>query len=239
LKFIDSFQFMASSLEKLVTNLYDKDDKYKNFHSMKQYFGDHMDALCRKGMYPYEWMDDISKMNHVGLPPKETFYSKLSQTSISDKDYTHCQTVYEKLKCKTFRDYHMAYLKTDVLLLADVFENFRKTCFEYYGLDPANYISSPGLAWDAMLLKTNVNLELISDLKVLDIMERCKRGGLTFVGSKRHVVANNKYMENYDDKQDSNYIMYLDANNLYGWAMSQNLPYDEVKSTQKQTLNKF
>ena len=124
----------------------------------------------------------------------------------------------------------MAYLKTDVLLLADVFENFRKTCFEYYGLDPANYISSPGLAWDATLLKTNVNLELISDLKVLDIMERCKRGGLTFVGSKRHVVANNKYMENFDEKQDSNYIMYLDANNLYGWAMSQNLPYDEVKT---------
>ena len=78
---------------------------------MKQYFGDHMDALCRKGFYPYECMDDISKMNHVGLPPKETFYSKLSQTSISDKDYKHSQTVYDNLKCKTFRDYHMAYLK--------------------------------------------------------------------------------------------------------------------------------
>jgi len=144
LKFIDSFQFMASSLEKLVTNLYDKNDKYKNFHSMKQYFESDMDMLCKKGFYPYEWMDDISKMDFVGLPPKETFYSKLSQTTISDKDYKHSQTVYEKLKCKTFRDYHMAYLKTDVLLLADVFENFRKTCFEYYGLDPANYISSLG-----------------------------------------------------------------------------------------------
>ena len=102
---------MSSSLEKLVTNLYDKNDKYKNFHSMKQYFESDMDMLCKKGFYPYEWMDDVSKMNHVGLPPKKTFYSKLSQTSISDKDYKHCQTVYEKLKCKTFRDYHMAYLK--------------------------------------------------------------------------------------------------------------------------------
>jgi hypothetical protein len=177
---------------------------------MKKYVESDMNMLCKKGFCPYEWMDDISKMDFVGLPPKEAFYSKLSQESISEKDYKHSQTVYEKLKCKTFRDYHMAYLKTDVLLLADVFENFRKTCFEYYGLDPSNYISSPGLAWDAMLLKTNVNLELISDLKVLDIMERCKRGGLTFVGSKRHVVANNKHMENYDQTKESNYIMYLD-----------------------------
>ena len=86
LKFIDSFQFMASSLEKLVTNLYDENDKYKNFHSMKQYFESDMDMLCKKGFYPCEWMDDISKMDFVGLPPKETFYSKLSQTTISDKD---------------------------------------------------------------------------------------------------------------------------------------------------------
>jgi hypothetical protein len=88
-------------------------------------------------------------------------------------------------------------------------------------LDPANYISSPGLAWDAMLLKTGISLQQMSDLQVLDIMERQKKGGLTFVGSKRHVKANNKYMQNYDSNKESNYIMYLDANNLYGWAMSQ------------------
>ena len=220
---------MSSSLEKLVTNLYDKDDKYKNFNSMKQYFGEHMNLLCQKGHYPYEWMDDISKMNHHGLPPTSAFYSKLSQSSISDNEYQHAQTVYETLNCQTFRDYHLAYLKSDVLLLADVFENFRKTCYSYYGLDPANYISAPSLAWDAMLLKTGIKLELMSDLKVLDIMERAKRGGLCFVGAKRHVKANNKYMPEYDSTKESNYIMYLDANNLYGWAMSQHLPYDEIK----------
>ena len=69
----------------------------------------------------------------------------------------------------------------------------------------------------------------MSDLKVLDIMERCKRGGLCFVGAKRHVKANNKYTPEYDETKESNYIMYLDANNLYGWAMSQHLPYDEIK----------
>ena len=115
-------------------------------------------------------------------------------------------------------------MKTDVLLLADVFENFRNTRFEHYGLDPANYISAASLSWDAMMLKTNIKLELISDLEVLDIIERSKRGGLCFVGSKRHVVANNKYMDTYDADKESNYLMYLDANNLYGWAMVQVYP---------------
>ena len=240
LKFIDGFQFMASSLEKLVTNLYDENDKYKNFHSMKQYFGDHTDALCRKGMYPYEWMDDISKMNHVGLPPKDAFYSKLSQTTFDHMgEYIFAEHVYKSLKCKSFRDYHLAYLKTDVLLLADVFENFRNTCFEHYGLDPANYISAASLSWDAMMLKTGVKLELISDLKVLDIIERSRRGGLCFVGSKRHVVANNKYMDTYDADKESNYLMYLDANNLHGWAMVQSLPHDEVRLNTEVTLEEI
>lgn len=143
------------------------------------------------------------------------------------------------MNCKTFRDYHLTYLKTDFLLLADVFENFRKTHHEYYGLDSANYISAPGLAWDAMFLKTKSNMQLISDLNVLDIMERTKRAGLTFVGAKRHVVANNKYMETYDETKESNYIMYLDANNLYGWAMSQPLPYDEVKINTEATIEQI
>ncbi len=83
-----------------------------------------MNQLCQKGHYPYEWMDDTVKMDHAGLPPKEAFYSKLSQSSVSDKEYKHAQQVYDTLNCHTFRDYHMTYLKTDVLLLADVFENF-------------------------------------------------------------------------------------------------------------------
>jgi hypothetical protein len=206
---------------------------------MKQYFSNHMDTLCQKGFYPYEWMDDIPKMDFKGLPEKESFYSKLSQSSISDNDYKHAQSVYDKLGCKSFRDYRLAYLKTDVLLLADVFESFRNTCFEHYGLDPANYISAASLSWDAMMLKTGVKLELISDLKVLDIIERSKRGGLCFVGSKRHVVANNKYMDTYDADKESNYLMYLDANNLYGWAMVQSLPHDEVRLNTEVTLEEI
>jgi hypothetical protein len=230
LRFLDSFQFMSTSLSKLVENLYDEKDKYKNFKFMNEYFSEHMDLLCRKGIYPYEWANSLSKvLNYVGLPPIECFKSKLTKEETKKEDYEHALNVYHSLGCKKFLDYHLTYLKCDVLLLADVFENFRKKCYEYYKLDPANYYSAPGLAWDAMLLKTGIKLDLITDLKMLEMIERMKRGGLCYVGSKRHVKANNKYLDNYDSKEPSSYIMYWDANNLYGWAMVQSLPYKNLR----------
>ena len=229
LKFIDSLQFMASSLEKLVENLYDGEDKFKNFANMKKYYPDDLDLLCRKGYYPYEWMDSAEKLDHEGLPEMEHFYSALRKEGIDEEGYAHARNVYEKLECRTFRDYHTTYLKCDVLLLADVFENFRKTCMNYYGMDPANYLSAPSLAWDAMLRMTGIELELISNPEILDIVEKQKRGGLCFVGSKRHVKANNRDVEGYDAEKPENYLMYWDANNLYGWAMSQPLPYKNLR----------
>lgn len=123
----------------------------------------------------------------------------------------------------------MTYLKCDVLRLADVFENFKKTCVAYYKLDPAGHLTSPSLAWDAMLLQTKVELELINNVDMLSMIEKQKRGGLCDVGSKRHVQANNKYIEDYKPAEDSNYLVYWDANNLYGWAMSQNVPNKSAK----------
>ena len=115
-KFIDSIQFMASSLEKLVENLHNDDPvtKYDNFHFMKQEFGNDINLVCQKGFYPYEWMDDTNKLNHEGLPNIESFYSQLSQKSISDEDYTHAKNVYKKMNCKTFKECHLLYLKCDV-----------------------------------------------------------------------------------------------------------------------------
>ena len=121
--------------------------------------------------------------------------------------------------------YHDLYLKSDVLLLADVFQNFREACLSNYGLDPCHYFTSPGLAWDAMLKMTEINLDLISDVDMQYFIEKGMRGGISTI-THRHARANNKYManENYDPEEESSYIMYQDANNLYGWAMSQNLP---------------
>ena len=111
------------------------------------------------------------------------------------------------------------YIETDTPLLADVFENFRKVCQEKYGLDPAHYYSMPGLSWDALLKKTGVELELLTDMDMHLMIERGMRGGVSIV-SKRYAKANNPQVEGYDPTQTTNYITYLDANNLYGWAMS-------------------
>ena len=231
LRFIDSYLFMAESLEKLIENLYDKEDKYKNFPNMKKYYNDdELKLLCRKGFYPYDWMDNNDKLNHYqGLPTKDEFYNKLCQSSISDTDYEHALNVYKKLDCKNFKDYHMTYLKCDVLLLADVYENFRIECEINYNLDSANYISLASLCWDAMLLLTKIELDLISDPLILEMIEKSKRGGLVFSGSKRSVEANNPLLKNYDKEKETGYLMYWDANALYAHAMSQSLPYQDLK----------
>ena len=191
-------------------------------------------------MYPYEYIDgDEEKFKEIGLPPRKAFYSKLRLSGISKKEYKHAQNVYKKFKCQSFQDYHDLYLKSDVLLLSDVFEDFRKTSIEHYKLDPANFITAASYAWSCMLLKTGIELELISDPKILDIFERSKRGGLTFVGSKRYAKANNKDIVGYDPNTKSTYLLYLDANNLYGWSMVQDLPYQDIKLDTEITIEEI
>jgi hypothetical protein len=221
------FNFLACGLETLVNNLHGntEENKYDSFNAIKSIYPDDYEILCRKGFYPYEWVDNLSKLDHEGLPPIEDFYSMLYQKGLTEDEYKHACYVYNQMKCKNFRDYHMIYLKTDVLLLADVFENFRKTCIQHYKLDPANYISAPSLAWDAMMYKTGVVLDLVSDFNIMTMIEEQKRGGLCFVGSKRYAKANNKYMGNdYDENNPDNFIVYWDMNNLYGCAMIDYLP---------------
>ena len=127
-------------------------------------------------------------------------------------------------------EYHDLYLKTDVLLLADVFESFRKTSLEYYELDPCHYYTAPGMAWDAALKLTKVKLDLITDPDMYLMFEKGIRGGISTI-THRHAVANNTYLpsEKYDSSKDHSYIMYLDANNLYGWAMTQKMPTGNLK----------
>ncbi|CAB4017625.1 Gastrula zinc finger [Paramuricea clavata] len=156
LVFIDSIQFMVSSLEALVSNLSPEDFRIVG----QRWQGEDFDIVRQKGIFPYEYLDDISKLNTEGLPSKDKFYSSLYESEVKEEDYQRAIKVWDHFKMKTMRDYHDLYLETDVLLLADVFENFRKTCLENYKLDPAHYISAPSLSWDAFLKQSGEEIEL-------------------------------------------------------------------------------
>ena len=220
IRFIDSFKFMSKSLEALVDNL--PEEAFNNLG--RYYTGDKLRLVKRKGVYPYEYMNTEERFNETKLPPKEAFYSRLSGEGITDEDYKHALNVWDVFNMKTFLDYHELYNETDVLLLADVFENFRNICLDNYELDPAHYFTAPGLAWDACLKKTGVKLELFSDVDMLLMVERGIRGGISMI-SNRYGEANNKYMgKSLNKSKPSKYIQYLDANNLYSCAMSKKLP---------------
>ena len=147
LTFIDSFQFMSPSLDKLVSNL-PKDDLIYTSEAFK---GKRLDLMSQKGVYPYDFMDSFEKFNLRELPNKDQFYSILNDQQITDDEFEHAKKVWDTFYFKTMGEYHDLYLVSDVLLLIDVFENFRKTCMQYYKLDPLKYFTSPGLSWDAML----------------------------------------------------------------------------------------
>ena len=226
LRFLDSFKLMSSSLDSLVNNLAKGGHEFWGFEkrSPKQ-----KELPIRKGVYPYEYMDSWDRFEEKQLPSMVEFYSKLNMSGISEKDHQHACKVWNEFDSKNMGDYHDLYVETDVILLANVFESFRKVCLDNYGLDPAHFYTVPGLAWKACLKKTGVNLELLKDPDMLLMFERGIRGGIT-QSVHKWAIANNPYMGcEYDPLQPTNYLQYLDANNLYGWAMSQPLPTGEFK----------
>ena len=153
--------------------------------------------LLRKGIYPYEYMNDWEKFNETLLPEKEDFYSNLNMEDITDADYAHAKIVCKDFEIKNLGEYHDLYVQSNTLLLADVFENFRNMCLEIYELDPAKFLSAPGLAWQAALKKTKVKLDLLTDIDMLLMVEKGIRGGICH-SIYRYAKANNKYMKNYD-----------------------------------------
>ena len=217
---------------------YNKDliQKFKNTYSFCNSDLNKFILLLRKDVYPFEYMDNWEKFNETALPSKESFYSNLNMEDIDDIDYRHGNNVFNEFKLNNLGDYHDLYVQSDTLLLADVFENFRDMCLKEYELDPAHFLSLPELSWQACLKKTNIELELLTDYDMLLMVEKGIRGGICH-SIQRCAKANNRYMKSYNNNEESSYIQYLDANNLYGWAMSKKLPVNGFKWLDNDVIN--
>ena len=163
----------------------------------------------------------------------------MNDCEVSDEDYEHAQKVWKEFGIKNMGEYHDLYLKSDVLLLADVFEEFRRNSLENYSLDPAWYFTSLGLSWDVVLKHSGVKLELLTDPDMLLMFEKGIRGGVSMI-SNRYSKANNKFMgEKFDPSQPSKFIIYLDANALYSWAMLESLPVGDFKWMEEKEMENW
>lgn len=234
LRFLDSYKFLNRSLDVLSKNL--TDDQCRE---VKKYFtGEKFNFIRQKGVFPYSYVDCFEKLEETSLPAHEDFYDKLKDENVSVEDYQRAQHVWSLFQCQTLGEYSDVYLKSDVLLLVDVFENFRTLCLDIYKLDPAQYFSLPGVSFDAMLKMTGVEIELLTDINMLHFFKKGIRGGVSMC-SGRKALANNIFLENYNPSQPSSYIMYLDSTNLYGHSMSQYLPISGFRWLSEHEIQDF
>ena len=234
--FIDSFAFAPMSLEHLVQDTLKEDD----FHYTDNEATANVELkpyARKKGVFPYDYLDNINKLKVKNIPAMHEFDDTLSDEPCTEEKYNQALQVWKY--CSSMREYHDFYLKCDVLLLTDFMEKFRNNCLEYFGLDPAHYHSLPGWSWDAALKKSKVQLELLDNSEMYSFFESAIRGGISQV-TKRYSKANNKYMQNYDETKPNIFLMFFDANNLYGDSMMGKLPtknFAWVKEEEKERLS--
>ncbi|GFW20270.1 uncharacterized protein TNCV_1855921 [Trichonephila clavipes] len=172
-------------------------------------------------------MSGPERLSETCLPLKQKFFNHLNNEELTE-DYQHAVHVCDVFNIKILREYSDLYIKTDVLLLNDIFGNFRSMCMKAYNLDLAWYYTAPGLSWDSMLKFTKVKIELLMDYDMYLFVEKCIQGGISLY-SNRYARANNKYLPNLELSRPENVLLYLDVNNLYNWAMSQSLPLNDFK----------
>ena len=224
LRFIDSIKLMSSSLDSRVNNLARGGHEFFGFES---YNDRQCKLLIREGIYPYEYMDSWGKLEETSLPSIERFYSSLNMSGISNSNYKQTCSIWQEFRIRNMGEYHYFYLRTDVVLLVNAFESVRGACLENYGLDPSHFYTGLGLACKACVKKTGVRLKLLLDPDMLLMFERGIRGGIT-QSVYRWAAANNPYMgSEYYKSKPTKYLQYMDANILYGWAMSRPLPTGE------------
>ena len=215
IRILDYAQFFPGSLDSFVETL-KRDGDEKFVHTSRHFpIEEKFRLISRKGVFCYEYMSGREKFNEKQLPDRSQFFSCLNDSECTIEDYRHAQNVWIKFNIQNVQEYHDLYLLTDVLLLADVFENFREFCDKHYNLDPAHYYTTPSLSFDACLKMTEAKIELLTDIESLLFFESSIRGGVSMI-SHRYAKANNDLQDSYDPDLSSSYIQYLDANNLYG-----------------------
>ena len=231
LRFLDSLQFLGpgSSLETLAKNLTEFPHLEEQFNQVWS-FGkaEDLNLLKQKGIYPYSYVKNFQVFEETCLPPKTAFHNDLTGEDISQESYDFAQQVWDTLNCENLGEYHDVYLYQDIFLLADIFEQFRQLCLQHLELDPAHYYTVPGMSWDAALKCTKVKLNTLHDINMHQFLEKGMRGGISMI-THRYTKANNSYLSEYDANRPSTYIVYKDANNLYGHAMVQALPTGEFQ----------
>ena len=231
LRFIDSYRFQAKSLSSLIETMKADSLPFPSFNHIFAYLTKEQENLIlQKGVYPYSYVDSFTKFSETKLP--DIWINTLTNERISESDYQHAKDVWHALQIHNLGEYHDIYLRVDVTTLADVFENFRKLCFHHFNLDPAHFLTAPHFAWNAMLKTTKVKLDILAEKDHLDIVRRGIRGGMCGVYHSRYFQANNPRCENYEDTKPTTWLILLDANNLYGGVMCENLPsgnFSDVK----------
>ena len=241
LNILDSYTFFNQAISKIAESL----DKNRDFGPLRDIFeekyGDKVDLLLQKGVYPYGHMDSVARYSETKLPPIWAFYDDLKEKHIKPREYFHAKNVWRKLKIKTMREYCEVYCLTDVAILASAFQKLRETFYAAFNLDPAHYFSLPMLAWDCCLKKTRTEFELITDPDMHVWLESSKRGGYCSAGDLRVARAHNEFVPNFDknSKDPTSWIIGWDANNLYAGALSRRLPVRGFKWVKGLELEKF
>ena len=229
-RFIDSCQHLSHPLDVLVNNLTANGTSQTHIKLLKKYVDSKhggsprkLSLLSRKGVYPYTYMDSMDRFTETELPERRFFYNDLSGEAISNEDWNHVNAIWTEFNLQNLGELHDLYVESDVLLLGDVFEKYRTLTYKTYGLDPIHFYSLPGLSFEACLKATGVKLELIKDPEIHMMIERGIRGGVSTI-THRHAQANHEGLSSFNKETERSHLLLVDANNLYGWAMSEKQP---------------